>query len=83
MSPSGSLHAIIAATLAQDRLRVCRATEAGLGIRGGRRFGIGLIRTRFALRTWPWSSAEADAGHDPGRLFPGPPDLAVEVLSPH
>ncbi|MBU4400222.1 MAG: Uma2 family endonuclease [Planctomycetes bacterium] len=83
MSPSGSLHAIIAATLAEILCGHVKKHNLGwvFGAEGG-----------FQIRSDPdtvrapdvaFVSAARMPASVPEGFFPGPPDLAVEVLSPN
>jgi Uma2 family endonuclease len=83
VSPSGSLHAIIAATLAEILCDFVKQRKLGwvFGAEGG-----------FHIRHDPDTvrapdAAFVSAGRMPASVpqgfFPGPPDLAVEVLSPN
>ena len=82
MSPSGSLHAIIAATLAEILCAFVKQRKLGwvFGAKAG--FRSATIPTRFAPDAAFVSAARMPASI-PAGFFPGPPDLAVEVLSPN
>ena len=82
MSPSGSLHAIVVATLGGILYDFVKSRKLGwvFGAEGG-----------FLIRRDPdtvrapdaaFVSAERMPASVPAGFFPGPPDLAVEVLSP-
>jgi Uma2 family endonuclease len=83
MSPSGSLHAVVAATLGGILYDFVQQRKLGwvFGAEGG-----------FLIRRDPdtvrapdaaFVSAERMPPSVPAGFFPGPPDLAVEVLSPN
>lgn len=83
MSPSGSLHAIIAATLGGILFEHVKQRKLGwvFGSEGG--FQIG--RDPDTVRAPDVAFVSADRMPDvvPQGFFQGPPDLAVEVLSPN
>jgi Uma2 family endonuclease len=83
MSPSGSLHAIVAATLA--RLLHEHVNERKLGWVFGAEGGFVIGRDPDTVRApdVAFVSAERMPASVPQGFFPGPPDLAVEVLSPN
>lgn len=81
MSPPGTRHGIIAGTLAQSIGAFAAA----------HRLGRVLIETGFLLQRQPDTLAAPDLSFvrtnrlpEPGfeKFFPGPPDLAVEIVSP-
>ncbi|MFM9196736.1 MAG: Uma2 family endonuclease [Planctomycetia bacterium] len=86
MSPAGSRHGAVAARIA--KAIADHVEPASLGV------GVGVVfaaETGFVLERNPDSvrapavafvRAERLAGGIPAGFFPGPPDLAVEVLSP-
>lgn len=83
MSPSGSLHAIIAATLAGILYDHVKQQNLGwvFGAEGG--FQIGHDPDTVRAPDVAFVSTERMPASVPQSFFPGPPDLAVEVLSPN
>ena len=82
-SPSGSLHAIIAATLAEILCDFVKQRNLGwvFGAEGG--FQIGRDPDTILAPDAAFVSAARMPDPVPAGFFPGPPDLAVEVLSPN
>ncbi len=83
MSPSGSLHAIVAATLAGILYDYVTQRKLGwvFGAEGG--FQIGHDPDTVRAPDVAFVNAGRMPASVPEGFFPGPPDLAVEVLSPH
>ena len=83
MSPSGSLHAIIAAKMAGLLWDFVEPRKLGwvFGAEGG--FQIGPRSQHGPAPDVAFVSAARMPATIPAGFFPGPPDLAVEVLSPH
>jgi Uma2 family endonuclease len=83
MSPSGSLHAFIAARLAKLLGNFVERRELGcvFGAEGG--FQIGHDPDTVRAPDVAFVSAARMPATIPAGFFPGPPDLAVEVLSPN
>jgi len=82
MSPSGSLHAIVAATLGGILYDYVTQRKLGsvFGAEGG--FRIGHDPDTVRAPDAAFVSAARMPASIPAGFFPGPPDLAVEVLSP-
>ena len=82
MSPSGSLHAIIAATLAEILCDFVKPRKLGwvFGAEGG--FHIHHDPDTVRAPDVAFVSTERMPASVPLGFFPGPPDLAVEILSP-
>ena len=83
MSPSGSLHAIIAATLGGILYDFVKQRKLGwvFGAEGG--FHIRHDPDTVRAPDVAFVSAKRMPASVPQGFFPGPPDLAVEVLSPN
>jgi Uma2 family endonuclease len=83
MSPSGSLHAIVAASVAGILYDYVAQHKLGwvFGAEGG--FQIGHDPDTVRAPDVAFVRADRMPATVPGGFFPGPPDLAVEVLSPH
>jgi len=83
MSPSGSLHAIVAATLGGILYDYVTQRKLGsvFGAEGG--FRIGHDPDTVRAPDAAFVSAARMPASIPAGFFPGPPDLAVEVLSPN
>ncbi len=82
MSPSGSLHAIIAARIGSILCDFVEERKLGwvFGAEGG--FHIGHDPDTVRAPDAAFVSARRMPDSVPQGFFPGPPDLAVEVLSP-
>ena len=83
MSPSGSLHGIIAATLGGILYDFVK--ERKLGWVFGAETGFHIRHDPDTVRAPDAAFVSADRipACVPQGFFPGPPDLAIEVLSPH
>lgn len=82
MSPAGSRHGAVAARIA--KLIADAVEPARLGVVFAAETGFVLERNPDSVRApdVAFVRAERIAGGIPAGFFPGPPDLAVEVLSP-
>ena len=84
MSPSGSVHGHIAFTLSLALGQYVRRSGAGFVF--GAETGFVLERDPDTVRAPDCAFVRANripAGGIPEGFFPGPPDLAIEVLSPN
>jgi Uma2 family endonuclease len=83
MSPSGSLRAVVAATL--GGILYDFVSQRKLGWVFGAEGGFLIRRDPDTVRAPDAAFVSADRmpGSVPSGFFPGPPDLAVEVLSPN
>lgn len=84
MEPPGALHGAVSTQIGFDLMRHVRA--AGLGIAFGAEVGFKLASDPDTVRAPDVafvSSEHMPAGGIPKGYWPGPPDLAVEVVSQH
>ncbi len=84
MEPPGFEHGVVAANIAMDLMRHVRAAD--LGIAASSEVGFLLASDPDTVRApdvFFVSSERVAAGGIPKGYWPGPPDLAVEVVSPN